>query len=126
MIEIYNNLLSVELILESLGIDYEQNGDELYAICPNVHHREKKSSWSINRDNESESFGVHNCFGCGFRGTLPSLVSELLEIDYEDAEDWIAALFGIDFDLSRASVQNRLCDVLIQKRIKRKENPVNK
>ena len=120
MIELFQNLIKIETVLDALGIEYEQSGDELYAICPNVNHDETKSSWSINRDDDSEWFGAHNCFGCGFRGNLQSLVGDLLGLDFEDAEDWIASLFGIEFDLSRVSVQNRLCDISVRKRIKRK------
>lgn len=127
MLELFKNLINIETVLDALGIDYVENGDELYAICPNVNHREKKSSWSINRDVESESFGRHNCFGCGFRGNLETLAFDLLELDsIDDAEDWILSLFGIDFDLTRPSIQNRLCDVSIRKRLRRKENPFDK
>lgn len=63
-------------VLESLGIDYQQRGDELWALCPlhplTVGREDRKPSWSINA-----RLGVHSCFSCGAKGNLYTLVKAL-------------------------------------------------
>jgi len=65
-------------ILETAGVDIHRSGErEITGRCP-VHHRvvgrdDKSPSWSINA-----STGLWICFSCGARGTLTSLLSELL------------------------------------------------
>lgn len=74
--------MNVVKTLESLGIDGEVRGTELFAACPAHKDRTGKPdndpSWSINIDK-----GVHHCFSCGFKGSLKSLVK------YMTGEDWV-------------------------------------
>lgn len=65
-------------ILQNAGVDVHRIGDrEITGRCP-VHRRvvgrdDRSPSWSINA-----STGLWICFSCGARGTLSSLLAELL------------------------------------------------
>lgn len=79
----------MEDFLHGLGVEtYGARGSEVKALCPG--HLEKTGkldrnpSWSINADT-----GAHNCFSCGFRGSLQYLVSYLNGIPMEEAGEWV-------------------------------------
>lgn len=63
-------------VIKDLGIDGRRDGDEIWAHCPQHEKRTGKAdrnpSWSINRNT-----GAHNCFSCGYKGSLHSLVRDL-------------------------------------------------
>lgn len=88
--------------LERLQIDSIPRGFELVALCPGHKARtgkpDSRPSWSMN----SRS-GVHHCFSCGYKGTLVSLVAEILDLrtslgnlDFDAAKDWIRGNTEVD------------------------------
>lgn len=74
--------MRVDEVLRRLGIDYDRRRTELWAKCPA--HKDKSPSWSINGRS-----GKHNCFSCGFGGTIEQLVAHVLRVTLEDAERWL-------------------------------------
>jgi DNA primase len=81
----------MEDFLTGLGIEtYGARGSEVRALCPGHLERTGKPdhnpSWSINADT-----GAHNCFSCGFRGSLQYLISFMNGIPIGEAEEWISA-----------------------------------
>lgn len=79
----------MEDFLHGLGIEtYGARGSEVKALCPGHFERtgkpDRNPSWSINADT-----GAHNCFSCGFRGSLQYLVSYLNGIPMEEAGEWV-------------------------------------
>lgn len=74
----------VAVVLDALGIEYEERGDELWSRCPNPEHKDNKPSWSIN-----ERTGAHHCFSCGFKGGLQFLATTVRggKVDLTDLAD---------------------------------------
>ena len=94
--------MSVENVLDNLGISVvKQSGAEMLALCPGHKERTGKEdhnpSWWINSDT-----GMHNCFSCGFKGTLPYLVAFVRgdktkwgRLDFDAARRWVEAHGGV-------------------------------
>lgn len=81
--------------LEQLGIRVESTrGDEIQALCPAHEERTGKAdrnpSWWINAES-----GLHNCFSCGWKGGLYSLISYVTGVDYDDAKEWDSSTTGL-------------------------------
>ena len=77
--------------LSRLGIEIESTrGDEIQAHCPAHLERTGKTdrnpSWWINADS-----GAHNCFSCGWKGNLYSLISYVTGAEYEKASAWLGS-----------------------------------
>ena len=93
---------TVEEAVRRLGVVTWGRGDELRSNCPMHKKRTGKvddnPSWSINAVS-----GAHHCFSCGYKGNLITLVSEIKELDYEDAKSWIYS--NLDVDLQALSRQ---------------------
>jgi hypothetical protein len=66
----------VSATIRRLGIEFRESGDELTARCPMHEARTGRAdahpSWSINAKT-----GLFNCFSCGYRGSLATLVRDL-------------------------------------------------
>lgn len=75
-------------VLNELKIDYRIVGKEAVAACP-FHAPDRHPSWSVN-----VWTGLHNCFSCGARGNLASLVSHVNRISYTDAVIWVNTNLG--------------------------------
>lgn len=60
----------VSKILTKLGIEHYRSGQNFMARCPNPGHEDADPSWGINYNT-----GLHNCFGCGFRGDMETLLN---------------------------------------------------
>lgn len=89
----------VAKVLDRLGIDYNHRGHELLGNCPGhlkaTGRQDQNPSWSINEDT-----GAHHCFSCGYKGSIFSLVADLLEFEsLEEARQWIRNNAAIDLDL---------------------------
>jgi hypothetical protein len=71
-------------LLQNIGVeDLQDLGDEIQARCPrHPHYEERPDNWSINW-----STGAHNCFSCGFHGSLHRLVMDLAGVDVMGALD---------------------------------------
>lgn len=63
---------TVKQTLLLLGINYKEKGDRLYSRCPNPYHQDIHPSWSIDKHK-----GIYNCYSCGFKGNIFTLVKEL-------------------------------------------------
>lgn len=100
----------VARVLTKLGItpdrveDAGDKGEEVYAPCPGHRARmdrdDSNASWSVNTET-----GMHNCWSCGFKGNLVSLVLEVLDLrtawglaDYAGAEKFVAEAVGISIE----------------------------
>lgn len=75
-------------VLDELRIEYKLTGKEAVAACP-FHSPDRHPSWSVN-----VRTGLHNCFSCGARGNLASLVSHVRRISYPDAVIWVNSKVG--------------------------------
>lgn len=71
--------MSVQSVLNKLGVHYRVIDDEAFAPCP-FHSPDHHPSWSVNLGN-----GVHYCFACGARGNLAFLIAKLSDVTYEEA-----------------------------------------
>ena len=88
----------VERTLLRLSIVSIPRSRELGAMCPMHEYRTGKKdnnpSWSINAIT-----GAHNCFSCGYKGNLLTLISDLLEYgDLEKAKSWLRTDVELDID----------------------------
>jgi hypothetical protein len=64
-------------VLLELGLEgLRQRGDEITGLCPmhekNLGRPDRHASWGINTES-----GLHQCFSCGYKGTLTSLYFDL-------------------------------------------------
>jgi DNA primase len=84
--------IEMESFLKTLEIDVIRGHDnELVAKCPGHLARtgkeDKNPSWSINASN-----GRHNCWSCGFKGSLTFLIAYVTGTDMDsvtDAKSWV-------------------------------------
>lgn len=81
--------LNVGALLESLGIDARQRGDEWVAICPNPKHHDRTPSWRMVDDPSSDRHGLFKCYPCGMGGNAYQLVMALLDVGYHAARSWM-------------------------------------
>lgn len=79
----------VEAALARLGIDARRRGREWWALCPNDNHKDRSPSWHIRDQPGHKKDGMHNCYPCGFGGTLVSLVAHALKISDDSAREWL-------------------------------------
>jgi DNA primase len=71
--------MSVEKLLQQLGIQYRVIEDEAYSSCP-FHSPDDHPSWYINLKS-----GLHHCFSCRARGNLCHLLVHVLQLSYAEA-----------------------------------------
>jgi hypothetical protein len=97
-------MIDIPLVLDNLGIQYEEVNAEAKAFCPMHAVRTGKEdhnpSWFINLDT-----GMHICFSCGYKGNLAQLVCDINEFytntfgsysyDYEAARVWLSQVYEI-------------------------------
>jgi DNA primase len=101
----------MEETLERLGIEVlSTRGDEVQGHCPAHLERtgkeDRNPSWYINADT-----GAHNCFSCGFKGSLYSLISYVEGIDYEKAKDWVGSVEGMVARFNRLTNKSKIEEV---------------
>lgn len=89
----------VEKTLLRLGVEGSLRRSELSALCPMHKYRigkeDSNPSWSINVET-----GAHNCFSCGYKGNLLTLISDILEYgDLDKARSWLRSNTDVDWDL---------------------------
>jgi DNA primase len=77
--------------LTRLGIEIVgDRGYEIQAHCPahlqRTGKQDRNPSWYINADS-----GAHNCFSCGWKGSLYSLIAYVTGVDYEKATEWLGS-----------------------------------
>lgn len=81
--------MSIERVLQRLGIDAKKKGSEWYALCPNPKHDDKAPSWRIRDEPGHAKHGMQNCFPCGFGGSLADLVMAVLNVEFREAMAWL-------------------------------------
>lgn len=101
----------MQLTLERLGIEViNTRGDEVLGHCPAHLERTGKEdnnpSWYINADS-----GVHNCFSCGYKGNLYSLIAYVQDIDYDKAKDWADSSEGMTARFNRLINREKVKEV---------------
>ena len=77
--------VNIESVLQKLEIPFERKEDELYAKCPNPEHQDRKPSWHIKSKLGDENNGLFNCWSCGWKGNLVSLVASKRKCDFAEA-----------------------------------------
>lgn len=95
----------VLIVLDKLEIHViSERNNELTAMCPGHELRtgrvDHDPSWNINSET-----GLHNCFSCGYRGNLITLVAEQLDfstdwgrLDIEAAKTWLQTHVEVDLE----------------------------
>lgn len=84
-------MYDIQKALVALDIDIISMGnDEIRGHCP-MHEEKggKKGSpgdWNINAET-----GLHNCWSCGYSGSIVGLVCEMLDLSAVDARKWLVA-----------------------------------
>jgi DNA primase len=70
-------------------------GEEATGHCAMHYKRTGKDdrhpSWSCNTET-----GVMNCFSCGYKGPFVQLVSDVLNVDWDEAVEWVRQRGGIE------------------------------
>jgi DNA primase len=86
---------NVTACLDTIGLDYKVQGDEIHMPCPMHEARTGKKdahpSFSVNSDE-----GYFNCFSCGYRGAFWILVRDVLDLDDGDAKNWVRRRGGAE------------------------------
>jgi 5S rRNA maturation endonuclease (ribonuclease M5) len=88
----------VERVLERLQIEGIRHGDNITASCP-MHMFMKgvedgNPSWGIH-----VRTGAHNCFSCGYKGNLLSLVADYLDLGgLDEAKTWLYQNLEVDWE----------------------------
>src|SRR5215467_12104109 len=78
-------MIDVAALLQQAGVQGLHVGaKEITALCPNPNHTDRHPSWSINRTTL-----LHQCFACGYKGTLTGLLVDLTGAAPVDLEDTI-------------------------------------
>ncbi|GEM_PF-6321780 len=97
-------MIDIKVLLKSINAitkSAKPHGDELWDLCPDPKHKDSSPSWSINTNPESEKFGVHSCFACGYRGNFITLTRDKLaqsmnkKVDNVEATEFIVKLFSL-------------------------------
>jgi hypothetical protein len=98
-------MIDMEALLKAINAttkSAQRHGDELWDLCPDPNHVDGSPSWSININPESDRFGTHNCFSCGYKGNFLTLTAHRLshssgkEVTTEQAAEFITNLFSLD------------------------------
>jgi len=88
----------VERILLRLRIEGVQRGDNITALCP-MHKfvtgtEDRNPSWGIHVGS-----GLHNCFSCGYKGNLLTLISDYLDLgNLDEAKAWLNENVEVDWN----------------------------
>jgi len=109
-------IVEVGKVLENLGIDYEDKGNEANGICPMHEVRTGKPdnspSWWINLES-----GQHICFSCHYKGSILQLICDINEFyskgwgsdysyDYRAAELWLSQISAVSIETLKSIVNN--------------------
>jgi hypothetical protein len=94
--------------LTRLGIEIVgSRGYEVQAHCPahleRTGKQDRNPSWYINADS-----GAHNCFSCGWKGSLYSLISYVTGVDWEKATEWLGSTDSLVARFQRVTKENEL------------------
>lgn len=84
--------VDIARMLLTLGIEFRERGEELWAACPHPKHSEKTASWSIDPQ------GGHHCFGCHWQGGSLELVIQVVGLSGYAAADTYLEERGLYLD----------------------------
>lgn len=76
----------VQLVLDTLGIEYRSRGVQHWAPCFNPEHQDRNPSWRIRDEPGTKKDGYHICPPCGFSGGLLSLIMHVQQIPFGEAK----------------------------------------
>ena len=77
--------------------DIKDKGKEVMCTCPyHSEGKEKHPSFSIHSLYD-DHYGVFHCFTCNTNGNIITLISDCLELNKEDSEDWLTERFSNGF-----------------------------
>ncbi|MDF2615483.1 MAG: dnaG [Sedimentibacter sp.] len=111
-------MINMKVLLKAINVTTKSAniyGEELYDLCPDPKHKDSSPSWSINIEPESEKFGVHSCFSCGYRGNFITLTRDKLsqstgkKLTNADAIEFIVKLFSLG-DIDEDSLYGLILD----------------
>jgi DNA primase catalytic core len=83
--------VSLEEVLRRLGIETEQRGSKIQALCP--FHQDTRPSLNLYRADGASPAHFH-CFACGAHGTAIDLVKQVQGLEFLPAVTWLAQQFG--------------------------------
>lgn len=81
-------IVDIDRLLRSLGIAAKKKGHEWEALCP--YHEDRKPSWSIRDQPGNDRHGKFNCFSCHAGGDAIQLTADMLQVERDEAELWLA------------------------------------
>ncbi len=85
----FRKMADIPEVLNRLGIEYKQNGQELLARCPNKLHDDSNPSWSIRDERGSDSNGLFFCYSCKWAGDVFKLIREVKGFQFFDALNFL-------------------------------------
>ena len=111
-IQKYIKKIKLKKLLEKLGMKIESDlGNNYMCCCP--FHAESNASWGINKNT-----GAHNCFSCGAKGSLISLVAKKKDISFKEAIKYLYDFAGIKSDkivINAKTVNRQIKNILKEK-----------
>ncbi len=72
----------------------KRSGSNLFGLCP--FHSEKTPSFSVSPDKQ-----IYHCFGCGKGGSVINFISEIENLSFPDAVEFLARRCGMELPNSR-------------------------
>lgn len=87
--------VDIESALNELGIQVaSETDDRIFGYCPGhpsrMHRQERTpNKWSVDKET-----GQHLCWSCDFSGSFVSLVQEVLNVERDEAEEWVRSRSG--------------------------------
>lgn len=87
--------VDIESALNELGIQVaSETDDRVFGYCPGhpsrMHRQERTpNKWSVDKET-----GQHLCWSCDFSGSFVSLVQEVLNVERDEAEEWVRSRSG--------------------------------
>ncbi|MDB1135377.1 DNA primase [Candidatus Anaplasma sp. TIGMIC] len=92
----------------SAKIKLTKRGNSYVGLCP--FHPEKTPSFNVNCDNE-----LFYCFGCGAKGDVIQFVSDTEGLDFKQAMQYLAELYGVELITHRSDEEAQdlsLCSLM--------------
>lgn len=82
-------MISIQTLLERLGITAKLAGTKWQALCPHPDHTDRTPSWFIRDEPGTDRHGYHKCMSCGFSGGASGLVQTVLQCSPSDARTFL-------------------------------------
>lgn len=86
---------------KSIFNEFRESGDHIMSNCPLGTHADRKPSFGVNKNN-----GLWNCFSCKEKGSLPTLIKRILDLEnYKAGEQWLIDNFNTSIILENGRPQ---------------------